>query len=119
MTNKTTYAVALTYALDNLPDAPEEIREKLVKLLEQTNKRNTQPSKPTARQNENAAISAAIVEFLAANGRKTIGQLVAECPACMGMTSQRVTALVSVMTKGEGAALNREVDKRIAYFSAK
>lgn len=114
---KTTYVVALRYALDNLPDAPADIREKLEKLIEQTEKRNTQPKKPTAKQNENAAVSAAIVEFLRDNGRKTIGQLVSECPACAGMTSQRVTALVSAMTKGDAPALVREVDKRIAYFS--
>ena len=115
---KTTYVVALRYALDNLPDAPADIREKLEKLIEQTEKRNTAPKKPSAKQTENAGISAAIVEFIGENGRKTIGELIAECPACAGMTSQRVTALVSALTKGDTPALVRTVDKRVAYFSA-
>ena len=115
---KTTYVVALRYALDNLPDAPADIREKLEKLIEQTEKRNTAPKKPSAKQTENAGISAAIVEFIGENGRKTIGELIAECPACAGMTSQRVTALVSALTKGEAPALVRSVEKRVAYFSA-
>ena len=60
-----TNAYALSYALENLPDAPAGVREKWEKMLESaTRKRSSGERKPTSKQVANAAIKENIVAFL-------------------------------------------------------
>ena len=115
---KMTNVKALAYVLENVSDLPADVREKVESMKASYEKRSNKPAKPSAKQVENAGVKDAIVEWLAENGQHSVGEIVAECPACAGMTSQRVTALVSALTKGDEPRVERIVDKRIAYFKA-
>lgn len=117
MTTKMTNVKALAYVLENA-SLPSEVAEKIAAIKASYEKRAAAPSKPSAKQVENAAVRAAIVEWLGSVEKASIGQIVKECPACEGMSSQRVTALVSSLTKGENPAVERFVEKRVAYFKA-
>ena len=63
-TTKITNRVALTYAIEHLPDAPDEIIEKLTNMVAQLDKKNASPKKLTAQQEKNEVIKADILEFL-------------------------------------------------------
>lgn len=114
-TSKMTYVAALTYALENLTDAPADVVEKLTALRDQTTKRNASATaKPTAKQVENEGVKQTILDLLTERGKMTVSELM-EADATMGaMTNQRVSALVrQLLLAGK---VERIEDKRKAYF---
>ena len=123
MTNtKMTNAMALEIALEVLKktDAEKytEVIEKLDKMLVQVNKKSSANRKPTATQLENEDLKVKIKEYLKDTGKKlTVSEMMKEIEGLEELSNQRVTSLVTFLYK-EGK-IDREVEKRKAYFFAK
>lgn len=117
MTNtKTTNRTALTYALENLPDAPAEIREKLEKMLAQLDRKNASPKKMTAQQEKNEGIKAEIVDFLSAHADEgfTVSDLLKAVSACEGDSNQHISALMRALVIA--GSVEKYTEKRKSYF---
>ena len=117
-TNKTTYKTAVEYAINNLPDAPDDILEKLQNLQIQLEKKSVTGGerKPSKEQMANTETAIAIADFLKQHGEKTSAELRAECPECMSMTPQKLTG---VCKRGiEEGILSKREDKRRIYYNA-
>lgn len=114
-TTKMTNARALTYVLENC-SVPADVGEKLTKMLEQTQKKNTAGRKPTAVQVANEEYKTAILEGMEDGVLYTITDLMKEIPVISadGLSNQRVSAIVRQMV---GTSITRTEDKRKAYFS--
>lgn len=116
MTNsKTTNKTALLYAIENLPEAPAEIREKWSHMVEQLDKKNAAPKKVTAKQEANEVMKEVIADFLACNPGKgfTCSDLLKEVSELEGKSTQYVSALMRSIPSVE-----KYTDKRKTYFKA-
>jgi DNA-binding transcriptional regulator GbsR (MarR family) len=112
---KMTNAKALNYVIENC-ELPTEIMEKLQKMKEQVEKKNSKERKPTATQVENVGLKDAILAYLeTCESGVTIGDIMKNCDAVADLSNQRVSALVRQL-KDDGL-VNREEIKRKAYFS--
>lgn len=110
---KITYVTALNYALDNLTDAPDEIKEKLTALRDQTAKRNSADRKPTKAQTQNLELSEVVAEVLTASPDPlTITEIMQRDDRLAGLSNQKVTAVVRSM----GARIEKVADKRVNRF---
>lgn len=123
MTNKKmTNAQALEIALEVLKETDAEkyteVIEKLDKMLIQVNKKSSANRKPTATQLENEGLRVKIAEYLTNTGKRlTVSEMMKEIEGLEELSNQRVTSLATSLYK-EGK-INREVEKRKAYFFAK
>ena len=115
MSDRITNYSALSYALENLPDAPAEIREKLEKMLAQIEKKNASPKKLTEKQEKNEVIKTAILDFLDANPNTgyTVTDLIREVPECANSSNQHISALVRLLDIDK--KIVKYVDKRRTY----
>jgi hypothetical protein len=115
-TTKTTNKTALLYALENLPEAPAEVREKWQKMVEQLDKKNAAPAKMTAKQEANEGVKGEILSFLSDNAGEgyTCSDLLKTIPSCEGKSNQYVSALMSQLFKS--GAVEKYTDKRRTYF---
>ena len=117
MANKMTNKMALNYVLENC-ELPAEIADKLNAMVVALNKKNTAERKPTAKQNENAAIRTAIVEFINENAEGdgfTCADLLVACPAVEGRSNQYVSAILrQAVLAGE---ISKGTVKRRTYFA--
>ena len=109
---KMTNVKALAYVLANA-DLPPEVAEKLTKMKEQFEKKNSAEKKPTAQQVANMAIQTAILEGMESGKLYTITELIKAIPACNDLTNQRVSAIIRGML---GISVERVEEKRKAYF---
>ena len=116
---RTTNKTALLYAIENLPDAPAEIREKWEKMVEQLDKKNAAPRKMTKTQMENATIRETVVEFLRENAPTgyTCGDLIKAVPVLEGRSNQYVSALMKIAVDND-KTVEKYTDKRKTYFKA-
>lgn len=96
-------------------------RDDLVKFVdgrvEQLDKKNKSASgdrKLTATQVANEGIKAEILECMPTEGGLTIGEMLKEIPACNGLSSSKVTALVHQLIKAKKVVRIEEKGK--AYF---
>lgn len=113
---KMTNRIALTYALDNLPNAPDDVREKLENMIAQLDRKNASPKKLTAQQEKNEVMKSAIVDFLAENSDSgyTVSDLIKSVPDCEGDSNQHVSALMrALVTVG---SVEKYTEKRRTYF---
>jgi hypothetical protein len=94
---------------------PEDVKEKLEKMLEQVQKKNSADRKPTATQKENVDLKVAILDGMEVGKQYTISDIMKSVPAVADLTNQRVSALVRQL-KDEGLVVREEI-KRKAYFS--
>ena len=123
MTNKKmTNAMALEIALEVLRETDAEkyteVIEKLDKMLVQVNKKSSANRKPTATQLENEGLRVKIAEYLTNTGKRlTVSEMMKEIEGLEELSNQRVTSLATSLYK-EGK-INREVEKRKAYFFVK
>lgn len=123
MTNKKmTNAQALEIALEVLKETGAEkyteVIEKLDKMLIQVNKKSSANRKPTATQLENEGLRVKIAEYLTNTGKRlTVSEMMKEIEGLEELSNQRVTSLATSLYK-EGK-IDREVEKRKAYFFAK
>lgn len=83
--------------------------------LELLDKKNSAERKPTAKQNENAVLKAAIADEMESGVSYTISDMLKSLPSCADLTNQRVSAVVRQMV-AEGTVVRTE-EKRKAYFS--
>ena len=116
--NKMTNKTALMYALDNLPDAPADVREKSQKMIDQLDRKNASPKKLTAKQEQNEVVKESIVTFLTDNSDKgfTCSDLIREVPALEGSSNQYVSALMRLLF--EAHRVVKYTEKRRTYFKA-
>ena len=123
MTNKKmTNAMALEIALEVMKETDAEkyaeVIEKLDKMLVQVNNKSSANRKPPATQLENEGLRAKIVEYLKNTGKRlTVSEMMKEIESLKELSNQRVTSLATSLYK-EGK-IDREVEKRKAYFFAK
>lgn len=111
---KMTYVAALSFVLENCPDLPTEVAEKLTALKAQTEKRNTADRKPTKAQLANETLKAKVAEVLTAEPA-TVTELMARDAELAALSNQKVSALVNALVD-EGRAV-KSVDKRKSYFA--
>lgn len=119
MTEKMTNRKALAYALENC-DLPEAVAAKFTAMIAALDKKSGAERKPTARQTENAAVRAELVDFVNENYAEgsdgfTVSDLIKECPAVEGKSNQYVSALLrQAILAGE---LSKGSVKRRTYFA--
>ena len=113
---KTTNKTALLYAIENLPDAPAEILEKLTKMVDQLDRKNAAPRKMTEKQTHNEAVKVAILDFLADHEGEgfTCSDLIKVIPALEGTSNQYVSALMRSLY--EAHKVEKYTEKRRTYF---
>ena len=118
-TTRTTNKTALLYAIEHLPEAPADVREKWEKMVEQLDKKNAAPRKMTKTQQENAVIRETVVEFLRENAPTgyTCGELIKAVPALDGRSNQYVSALMKIAVDTD-KTVEKFTDKRKTYFRA-
>ena len=117
MTNtKITNRVALHYAIDNLPDAPADIREKWEAMIAALDRKSATPKKPTAKQEKNEGIKGEILSFLSDHCGEgfTVSDLLKAVPVCEGDSNQHISALMRQLVM-EGT-VSKYADKRRTYF---
>ena len=83
--------------------------------LEQVAKKNAAVRKPTAKQVENEGVKVAIVEWMTEGESYSCADVVKGCPACEGMSAQRVSALLSQLHKAGQLTVTEE--KRKHFYS--
>lgn len=115
-TTKTTNKTALLYALENLPEAPADVREKWQKMVEQLDKKNAAPKKLTEKQTKNEGVKADLLDFLTEHEGEgfTVSDLLKTVPVCEGDSNQHVSALMRQLV--EAKAVEKYTDKRRTYF---
>ena len=116
MNDKMTNRKALTYAIDNLTDAPAEVIAKLTKMVEQLDKKNASPKKLTAQQVKNEELKEVIVDFLADNVDTgfTVSDLLKAIAELEGDSNQHVSALMRQLV--EAGKVEKYSEKRRTYF---
>ena len=116
MNDKMTNRKALTYAIDNLTDAPAEVIAKLQKMVEQLDKKNASPKKLTAQQVKNEELKEVIVDFLADNVDTgfTVSDLLKAIAELEGDSNQHVSALMRQLV--EAGKVEKYSEKRRTYF---
>ena len=113
---KMTNRVALTYAIEHLPDAPDEIIEKLTNMVAALDKKNASPKKQTAQQQKNEIIKAEIAAFLIARAGEsfTVSDLQKSIPSLADKSNQYVSALMrQIVLAGD---VEKYTNKRRTYF---
>lgn len=88
-----------------------EMVEFFDKRLEQVAKKNAAVRKPTAKQTENEGIKNAIVDWFESGTTYTAADVAKTCPACEGLTVQRVSALLSQLGKAGTLVVSEEKRK--------
>lgn len=114
---KMTQKMALDYALDNLPDAPADVREKWESMIAQIDKKNTAERKPTPKQIENSGFKADILAFCEPDTLYNAGDIAKGVPsiAAAGLSVQRVSAMLTQLVN-DGSLVKTE-DKRKNFYS--
>ena len=85
--------------------------------LELLSKKNAADRKPTATQNENETIKAAIVAGMTENRLYTITEIIKEIPECNDLANQKVSALFRQLVSEQ--KVDRLEEKKKAYFRLK
>lgn len=115
-TSKMTNRTALTYALDHMPDAPADVREKWQKMIDQLDKKNASPKKLTAQQEKNEGVKADLLAFLSDHEGEgfTVSDLLKMVPTCEGDSNQHVSALMRALVLA--GSVEKYTEKRRTYF---
>lgn len=105
---KMTYVVALDVAINAVEAG--EVRDKLIALKAQIEKKNSAERKPTKAQVANDALKADIVAWL------TKAHTATEVAEHFEVSINKATALLTALVKAQ--TVERTVEKRKAYFEA-
>lgn len=117
-TPKTTYLSAVNFAIENLPDAPADVLERLNALAASLSKKS-ENRKSAADTDEAKEARAAIYEYLLSlpeDEKKTVTDLTKEVPYISGWSGPKTTTRVGELIE-EGKVV-RITDKRRSYFKA-
>lgn len=117
MNTKTTYKTAIEYAIKNLPNAPADVKEKLVALQASIEKKSGAQRKPTANQVANKGFVETLIEFLqSVNEPMLAGDIIKAVPEFAEFSTSKMSAII---TKAIAAgAVERVTEKRRSYFRA-
>ena len=98
--------------------ANQELVDSLNHELELLDKKSRAERKPTPNQVQNEILKTAIVNYLTeVETAKAVKDLIAEVPELAGLSTPKVTALVTALyNKGEGVLI-RETIKKVNYYS--
>lgn len=83
--------------------------------IEQVAKKNSAERKPTAKQVENEGIKGAIADWMEDSVIYASADVAKTCPACEGLSPQKVSALLSQM--GKAGVLSVTEEKRKKFYS--
>lgn len=115
MTKKEMFAAINSVVANSNSAQKQELMDFIAHELELLNRRSSTKSL-TPKQKENETFKAGILSFLeGADKPLTIGEIMEGCAVVEGLTSQRVTAIVSQLVKAQ-QVIRTEV-KGKAYFS--
>ena len=103
---KMTYVSALEIAINTVSD--EEVKDKLIALKEQIQKKNSAERKPTKTQVANEGLKQEIVQFL--TERKTATEVAEQ----FNISVNKATALLTALKQDEKVV--RVVEKRKAFY---
>ena len=112
---KMTNLKAVAYVLENC-ELPTDVREKLEKVKTSFEKKSTGERKPTATQVANEALKEAIMNFLTTEPDRIfmVGELIKEVPELEGLSTQKVTPMLSALEKAQQVV--KVVEKRKSYY---
>lgn len=91
-----TYVDALNIALT--ADLPEEVKDKLIALRDQTAKRNSADRKPTKAQIANEGLKAVVLSVLTSEPA-TVSDIMTRSDELTTLSNQKVSALVNALVK--------------------
>lgn len=115
MAEKMTNAKALTFVLENFDGMPDEVREKVEKMLEQTLKKNAgNGEKATAKSLENQKYGEILLDFMAENTVYTITELLHKVDEFSGLSTSKVTAILKPLK--EQGLVKRTESKGKVYW---
>lgn len=83
--------------------------------IEQVAKKNSAERKPTAKQVANEGIKTAIADWMERGVTYDAADVSKSCPACEGLSPQKVSALLSQM--GKAGVLSVTEEKRKKFYS--
>lgn len=116
-TNKTTYVAALTYAIENLADAPQDILDKLNALrAHQENRKNYVSKKSIADAEKNEQLASLVKMILSSHGKMTVTEILAADSSFAEnrVSNQKVTAILRSL-RDSNQVVKLE-DKRKTYY---
>lgn len=116
ITKRDRFTTLLTYAeVKANPDMVAFIEHE----IELLNNRNTGDRKPTAQQVANEGVKEILLSVLRENGGKmTITEMQKSNDELGELSNQRISAILKQMYEGEGATVEKIIDKRKTYFKA-
>jgi hypothetical protein len=116
ITKRDRFTTLLTYAeVKANPDMVAFIEHE----IELLNNRNTGDRKPTAQQVANEGVKEILLSVLRENGDKmTITEMQKSNDELGELSNQRISAILKQMYEGEGATVEKIIDKRKTYFKA-
>ena len=92
-----------------------EMVEFFDKRLEQVAKKNAAERKPSPKQVENEGIKSAICEWMESGVQYAAADVTKNCPACEGLSVNKVSALLSQL--GKSGVLTVTEEKRKHFYS--
>jgi hypothetical protein len=112
---KMTNLKAVAYVLENCT-LPADVAEKMEKIKASFEKKSTGERKPTATQVANEGLKGSILSYMAENPDRvfSISELIKEVPELEGLSTQKVSPMISALVK-EFKVVRIE-EKRKAYF---
>ena len=116
ITKRDRFTTLLTFA--EVKADPEMVKfiEHEIELL---NNRNTGDRKPTAQQVANEGVKEVLLSVLRENGGlMTITEMQKSNDELGELSNQRISAILKQMYEGEGATVEKVIDKRKTYFKA-
>ena len=116
MSNKVTVRSQFESVREFLANAGQaELAEFIDGRIAQLDKRGTAIRKPSAKQIENDGVKNSIIEWMEYDTDYTSKSVVETCPACAGMTVNRVAALLSQL--GKNGSLNVREEKHTKIYT--
>lgn len=117
MTPKTTQLSAITFAIENLSNAPADVMEKLNSIKHSLETKATAVRKPTPKQVENAGFKQDILNWMKPETLYSITDIAKGVPSfatCADMSNARVVAMVSQLVK-DGSLVREEVKGKARF----
>ena len=117
MNAKMTQLLAVTYAIENLPNAPANVMEKLKSIQSSLETKANAVRKPTPKQVANASYKEDILAWMKPDTLYSITDIVKGVPSFVdvpAITNARVTAMVSQLVK-DGSLVREEVKGKARF----
>lgn len=93
----------------------EEIKKGIEHELELLENKNNREKKPTEKQIQNNGFKEQIYAYIRENGKKAVRELMAEMESLVGLSTSKVSSLVTALVK-EGKIYDAGVIKKVRYY---